>query len=88
MKTEETKSPEANQWANFSKNIALYQTPSLWKSIWQIANTFIPYVGFWVLIVYSLFGFALAYSIINYFGSRFFGSVVYHFSRLWTWFVF
>ena len=54
MKKEETKSPEANPWANFSKNIASYQTPNIWRSIWQIANTFIPYAGLWILIVYSL----------------------------------
>lgn len=45
---------EANQWANFAKNIAKYQTPDFWKSIWQITNTFVPYVGLWILIVYSL----------------------------------
>ena len=54
MKAGEIKSGDANLWANFSKNIAKYQTPDTWISIWQIANTFIPYVGLWVLIFYSL----------------------------------
>lgn len=54
MKASEINKHKSNPWANFSKNIALYQTPVLWKSIWQIANTFIPYVGLWILIVYSL----------------------------------
>ncbi|MBN2775620.1 MAG: fatty acid desaturase [Prolixibacteraceae bacterium] len=31
-----------------------YSNPSLWKSIWQISNSFIPYLGLWVLIIYSL----------------------------------
>jgi acyl-lipid omega-6 desaturase (Delta-12 desaturase) len=54
MKTEETNGQEVNRWANFSKNIASYQTPNTWRGIWQIANTFIPYVALWILIVYSL----------------------------------
>lgn len=43
-----------NPWENFSKNISKYQTPDVKRSIWQIVNTFIPYVGLWVAIVYSL----------------------------------
>lgn len=54
MKVGETKKGETNPWAEFSKNIAKYQTPDVWRSIWQIVNTFIPYVGLWVLIIYSL----------------------------------
>ena len=54
MKVGEVKIRETSSWANFSKNVAKYQTPDVWKSIWQITNTFIPYVGLWILIVYSL----------------------------------
>lgn len=54
MKNEETKSQGNNPWTNFSKNIAAYQTPNTWRAIWQIANTFVPYVGLWILIVYSI----------------------------------
>lgn len=54
MKTTNIKSADNNPWASFTKNIASYQTPETWKSIWQIINTFIPYVILWVLIVYSL----------------------------------
>ncbi|MCF6333059.1 MAG: fatty acid desaturase [Draconibacterium sp.] len=54
MKNVETKSLENNPWTNFSKNIAAYQTPNIWRAIWQIANTFVPYVGLWILIVYSI----------------------------------
>jgi omega-6 fatty acid desaturase (delta-12 desaturase) len=45
---------EANPWMAISKNIEKYQKPSLGRSIWQIANTFIPYIALWILIVYSL----------------------------------
>ncbi|HAQ20293.1 MAG TPA: fatty acid desaturase [Prolixibacteraceae bacterium] len=37
-----------------SKNIEKYQASSFSRSIWQIANTFIPYIGLWIIIVYSL----------------------------------
>ncbi|MBA4408640.1 MAG: fatty acid desaturase [Odoribacter sp.] len=37
-----------------NKNIEKYQIPSLGRSIWQISNTFIPYIGLWILIVSSL----------------------------------
>ncbi|HZL10126.1 MAG TPA: fatty acid desaturase [Prolixibacteraceae bacterium] len=50
----ENKNPEITSWVTFTKNMEKYQTPSLRKSIWQITNTFIPYVGLWVLILYSL----------------------------------
>lgn len=43
-----------NPWLNFSKNLEKYRTPSIKKSIWQIINTFVPYIGLWVLIIYSL----------------------------------
>lgn len=41
---------EKMQWM---KSIAVYNNSSLKKSIWQILNTFIPYVGLWVLMVWS-----------------------------------
>ena len=53
METSENISIEANPWIAINKNIEKYQIPSLGRSIWQIANTFIPYVGLWILIVYS-----------------------------------
>jgi len=54
MNTSEDKTTNANPWIAISKNIEKYQKPSLGRSIWQIANTFIPYVGLWVLINFSL----------------------------------
>ncbi len=54
MKAGDEKNGEKNAWANFSQKIKYYQTPVLRKSIWQIANTFIPYVAIWVAIFYSL----------------------------------
>ena len=43
-----------NSWEIFSKNIQKYQASNLRKSSWQIIDTFVPYLGLWVLIVYSL----------------------------------
>lgn len=54
MKMEEKKHGETNPWANFIKNVSQYQTPEIKKSIWQIVNTFVPYLIIWGLIIYSL----------------------------------
>jgi len=54
MNPSENKITEANPWMAISKNIEKFQVPNLKRSIWQITNTFIPYVGLWILIVYSL----------------------------------
>ena len=54
MNSGEVKNGTLNPWADFNKNVSKYQTPDVWKSIWQIINTFIPYLGLWVLIVFSL----------------------------------
>jgi omega-6 fatty acid desaturase (delta-12 desaturase) len=54
MESPENKTPEINPWMVINKNIERYLKPSLGRSIWQISNTFIPYVGLWILIVYSL----------------------------------
>jgi len=54
METSAQNNPAVNPWMIINKNIAKYLEPSLERSIWQITNTFIPYVGLWILIVYSL----------------------------------
>ena len=54
MNSSETIDPEVNHWMAISKNIEKYQASSFGRIIWQIANTFIPYIGLWILIVYSL----------------------------------
>jgi omega-6 fatty acid desaturase (delta-12 desaturase) len=54
MNSSENKNTEANPWIVINKNIEKYLKPSLGRSIWQITNTFIPYIGLWILIVYSL----------------------------------
>lgn len=54
MNSSENNYTEANPWIDINKNIEKYLKPSLGRSIWQITNTFIPYVGLWILIVYSL----------------------------------
>jgi omega-6 fatty acid desaturase (delta-12 desaturase) len=53
MKTKEKKE-QSNPWSIFYKNQEKYISPQLKKSIWQIINTFIPYVGLWILMIYSL----------------------------------
>ncbi|MCY1719762.1 fatty acid desaturase [Prolixibacteraceae bacterium Z1-6] len=53
METKEKKE-QVNPWADFYKNQENYITPSLKKSIWQVINTFVPYVALWVAMAYSL----------------------------------
>jgi omega-6 fatty acid desaturase (delta-12 desaturase) len=43
--------PAALQW---KQAVANYQSPDLRRSLWQIANTFIPYFALWYLMVRSL----------------------------------
>ena len=38
----------------WQKSVAKYQNPSLKRSLWQIANSLIPYLILWVLMVFSL----------------------------------
>jgi len=54
MNTRQKETTPTNPWQSFIKNSASYQKPDSLKSVWQIINTFIPYVGVWVLLVYSL----------------------------------
>ena len=54
MNSPETIDSNANPWIKINENLAKYLTPSLGRSIWQITNTFVPYGGLWILIVYSL----------------------------------
>lgn len=54
MNNQNEKQTKEMTLADFSKRIQKYQKPVLWKSIWQISNTLIPYVGLWILIAYSL----------------------------------
>ena len=53
MNTVKSKTQITN-WAEFARKRKEYETPSLKNSIWQIVNTFIPYIGLWFLIIYSL----------------------------------
>ncbi len=39
---------------NWQKIVAKYQTPDLRQSLWQVANSFLPYVGVWYLMYLSL----------------------------------
>ena len=44
----------ATTQADLSKVIARYQQPSLRKAIWQLVNTFVPYIALWILMVRSV----------------------------------
>ncbi len=39
---------------NWGKIIRAYQKPSSWKAVIQILNTFLPFLGIWVLMYYSV----------------------------------
>lgn len=54
MSDHEKQTDGSEAWANFSKNLVFYQKPNLQKSWWQIINTFVPYVGVWILLAYSI----------------------------------
>jgi omega-6 fatty acid desaturase (delta-12 desaturase) len=54
MNYPENKNTVTNPWIKINENLEKYLKPSLGRSIWQITNTFIPYIGLWILIVYSL----------------------------------
>ena len=41
-------------WKEFAAKRKGFESPSLRKSIWQIINTFLPYIALWILIIYSL----------------------------------
>src|SRR2546422_1463281 len=49
-----SKSEHPGQIQTWKKIVARYQQPAVWRGIWQITNTFMPYVGLWVLIYFSL----------------------------------
>ena len=43
-----------NDWSNWVKIMRLYNRPNSFKSIVQILNSVLPYLGLWVLMYYSL----------------------------------
>lgn len=45
---------EATAPLNWRKIVRKYQTPSLAKSLWQIVNTAVPYLGLWVLMYFTM----------------------------------
>jgi omega-6 fatty acid desaturase (delta-12 desaturase) len=51
MTNEATRKPGKPAWLQIVKK---YQTPTVPKSVWQIANSFVPYFALWALMVGSL----------------------------------
>jgi len=41
-------------WQNWVSIIKKYSNPQSVKSWWQVANSIIPYIGIWILMIYSL----------------------------------
>lgn len=39
---------------NLLKLIKNYKTPSIGRSLWQIANTLLPFIGLWILMIYAI----------------------------------
>lgn len=52
--TSDQAATEATPPLNWRKIVRNYQTPSLARSLWQIVNTGVPYVGLWVLMYFTL----------------------------------
>lgn len=48
---ESTGSAASKTWRKIVNN---YQNPDIRKSIWQLVNTLVPYIGLWVLMVYAM----------------------------------
>ena len=45
---------QTNDWSDWIKIIKNYNYPDSAKSWWQIANSVVPYIGLWVIMIYSL----------------------------------
>jgi acyl-lipid omega-6 desaturase (Delta-12 desaturase) len=48
------KSPSSNQYKLGLKLISPYKIPKVSSSVWQLLNTFVPYVAIWFLMVYAI----------------------------------
>ncbi|HTX92638.1 MAG TPA: fatty acid desaturase [Anaerolineales bacterium] len=43
-----------DEYAGWREIVARYSRPDLWRSIWQIVNTLVPYFALWALMIYSV----------------------------------
>src|SRR5579872_2877884 len=41
--------PSRRSWKEI---VARYQRPALWKGVWQVVNTLVPYIGLWFLMAW------------------------------------
>ena len=46
--------PSPAENAAWKATVLQYQQPSLWRALWQITNTVVPYAGLWYLIYVCL----------------------------------
>jgi acyl-lipid omega-6 desaturase (Delta-12 desaturase) len=44
----------ASDAANWKQIVAHYQKPSVPRAVWQLVNTFVPYIGLWVLMHFTM----------------------------------
>jgi omega-6 fatty acid desaturase (delta-12 desaturase) len=44
----------ADAGSGLSQALAPYQRSDVWRSVWQIANSLVPYLGLWILMVWGL----------------------------------
>lgn len=54
MSSNSATDPAATGRTSWRQAIASYQSPDLRRSLWQLVNTFVPYVALWYLMVRSL----------------------------------
>src|ERR1041385_721404 len=40
--------------ANWKQIVAAYQQPVLWRALWQLANTLVPFAALWVLMYFTV----------------------------------
>lgn len=53
MSIEKKSSAEGSEQAVWKEIVLRYQKPSLWRALWQITNTVVPFFGLWVLMYFT-----------------------------------
>ncbi|WP_163710391.1 fatty acid desaturase [Mangrovibacterium lignilyticum] len=54
MKAQDYHNTEFSSWESLTKRMEAYSKSKTSKSIWQVINSFVPYLAAWVFIIYSL----------------------------------
>src|SRR5882762_2324875 len=48
---DDKKAPDTAGWKQV---VVRYQKPAVWRGVWQVLNTLVPYAGLWCLMYFSL----------------------------------